>query len=89
MTKIHSKLAEMRKGLVCLVPRPNAESVITSHERTLCDCQVLEIITALEQALESEARLADWIKGNVDEVDHPQDHALGLQLVTDFRKRHE
>ena len=33
-----------RKGLVCLVPN-KGKGGITSHEKTLCDCQVLEIFS--------------------------------------------
>lgn len=42
-------LEEKRKGLVCLVPKPGDKHVLTSHEKTLCDCQVLEIIDYAER----------------------------------------
>ena len=45
-----SEVEKYRKGLVCLVPKPGSDSVITSHEKTLCDCQVLEIFDALDAA---------------------------------------
>ncbi len=39
-----------REGLACLVPRDMlGGSVITCHEKTLCDCQVLEIFKALDE----------------------------------------
>lgn len=46
--------AKLRKGLVCLVPRQGMKAdidycPITSHEKTFCDCQVLEILDAYEQ----------------------------------------
>jgi len=37
-----------RTGLVCLVPRKEAGG-ITCHEKTLCDCQVLEIADRLDK----------------------------------------
>lgn len=40
-----------REGLVCLVPRADSKYGITCHEKTLCDCQVLEIFAALDAAL--------------------------------------
>lgn len=48
---------EYRKGLVCLVPKQGMTGdidywPITSHEKTLCDCQVLEIFSAYDKALE-------------------------------------
>lgn len=45
------RIAELRKGRGCLVPKPNAkEHFITSHEYKdrLCDCQVLELLNAIE-----------------------------------------
>ena len=54
MTNKLKKLIELRsKGLVCLVPRQGMVAdidywPITSHEKTLCDCQVLEILSALK-----------------------------------------
>lgn len=39
---------EYRKGLVCLVPRKGLGG-ITCHEKTLCDCQVLEIFAELDK----------------------------------------
>jgi len=45
-----SDIEEYRKRLVCLVPRAEAISegtwLLTSHEYSLCDCQVLEIFAA-------------------------------------------
>lgn len=38
---------EYREGLVCLVPRPGVGG-ITCHEKTLCDCMVLEIFAAYD-----------------------------------------
>jgi len=51
--KISERLAEWRKGLVCLVPKETAANAmsITCHEKTLCDCKVLEIIATLETTL--------------------------------------
>jgi hypothetical protein len=46
-------------GLVCLVPKDGIAG-ITSHEKTLCDCEVLEIANHFEQKLKDlEARLFD------------------------------
>lgn len=51
-----------REGLVCLVPN-KGKGGITSHEKTLCDCQVLEIFSyadKLQSRLEKcEALLAE------------------------------
>jgi len=51
--EIRERLAEWRKGLVCLVPKETAANAmsITCHEKTLCDCKVLEIIATLETTL--------------------------------------
>jgi hypothetical protein len=39
-----------REGLVCLVPK-DGRGGITSHEKTLCDCQVLEIFAELDRVV--------------------------------------
>lgn len=46
-----SKIDSIKNNLVCLVPSKDSYHVITSHEKTLCDCEVLEIINELEQKL--------------------------------------
>ncbi len=48
------RLSELSKGLVCLVPKPNAEHTLTSHEYTnnMCDCEKLGILRL--------ARLGIW-----------------------------
>ena len=46
-----SYIEKYRKGLVCLVPREGAECALTCHEKTLCDCQVLEIFAAYDRAI--------------------------------------
>jgi hypothetical protein len=50
MTDIKQELEKIKKGLVCLVPRKGLGG-ITCHEKTVCDCQVLKIISCLEIAL--------------------------------------
>ena len=49
-------IEEYRKGLACLVPRAEAMSegtwALTSHEHSLCDCQVLEIFAAHDALVE-------------------------------------
>jgi len=56
-----SDIEEYRKRLVCLVPRAEAISegtwLLTSHEYSLCDCQVLEIFAA-HDALAEKLRTA-------------------------------
>lgn len=46
---------EVKSRLVCLVPKKEAiksnSMLLSSHERTLCDCQVLEVIDTLETQL--------------------------------------
>lgn len=46
-------LAELKKVLACLVPRPSSIQVVTSHELSVCDCLVIELIDRIE-ALEEE-----------------------------------
>ncbi len=56
MTKLEEWLEYKTRNLICLVPREDAESVITCHERTLCDCEILKfkaVIEKLKAALES------------------------------------
>ena len=43
-----SDINKYRKGLVCLVPKRGSEFTMTCHEKTLCDCQVLEIFAAYD-----------------------------------------
>lgn len=58
-----SEIEKYRKGLVCLVPNEskiNSDSMLlTSHEKTLCDCQVLEIFAAHQIQIEIRAALAE------------------------------
>jgi hypothetical protein len=51
-----------REGLVCLVPSPDSEYSITSHEKTLFDGQVLEIFAALDAALMREEKLVSTLR---------------------------
>lgn len=60
-----SKVDEYRNGLVCLVPRTGSDSVITSHEKTLCDCQVLEIFAALDEARRDKAETLKRLRARV------------------------
>lgn len=48
-----------KKGLVCLVPIDGAECLLTCHEKTLCDCQVLKIIDKSETLI---THLADRVE---------------------------
>ena len=52
------------KGLVCLVPNKSlitSESFsLSSHEKTLCDCQVLEIVREIESENE---KLKELLRG--------------------------
>lgn len=50
-------IANRTNDYVCLVPKPDAESIITCHEYSnkICDCDILYMITRihkLEKALE-------------------------------------
>jgi len=58
-----SDINKYRKGLVCLVPKRGSEFTMTCHEKTLCDCQVLEIFAAYDSL---EAKLAISTKGLED-----------------------
>lgn len=64
MTDLEAKAREVasRHGLICLIPA-NKDS-ITSHEHTLCDCQVIAMLSealreARNSALEEAAGVAD------------------------------
>lgn len=46
MKTTHLKRAEMRRGLACLVPI-NAPG-ISCHEKTICDCGVIELLDDLD-----------------------------------------
>lgn len=73
-------IEEYRKGLVCLVPNPGSDSVITSHEKTLCDCQVLEIFTAYDELQSENAKLqlmAENYRSKLAEIAAPQ---YGLEM---------
>lgn len=52
MKTTYLKRAEMRRGLVCLVPREGVDGV-ACHEKTICDCRVIELLDDLD-AQESE-----------------------------------
>lgn len=39
---------EMRIGLVCLVPINKSAGGISCHEKTICDCRVIEILDDLD-----------------------------------------
>lgn len=45
------------RGLVCLVPKKEAinknSMLLTSHEKTLCDCEVLQLIQIIEVLAEA------------------------------------
>lgn len=51
-----SRLDEIRKRLACLVPKPESISedsmLLSSHEKTLCDCEVLTLLDMLDEAKE-------------------------------------
>ena len=47
MKTTYLKRAEMRRGLVCLVPREGADG-LTCHEKTICDCRVIELLDDLD-----------------------------------------
>lgn len=47
MKTTYLKRAEMRRGLVCLVPREGAYG-LTCHEKTICDCRVIELLDDLD-----------------------------------------
>lgn len=51
-----SDIYKYKEGLVCLVPK-EGRGGITSHEKTLCDCQVLEIFDELEKLKAENQRL--------------------------------
>lgn len=54
---------EVKSRLICLVPKKEAikanSMLLSSHERTLCDCQVLEVIQTLESRLEEYRKLLE------------------------------
>lgn len=71
-------IEKYRKGLVCLVPM-HGHSGITSHEKTLCDCEVLEIFSAYDAAIkerdELKEKLGEYKKldaGDYYIVHHPE-----------------
>jgi len=41
----------MKEGLVCLVPK-DGKGGITCHEKSVCDCTVIELIELVEEAKE-------------------------------------
>ena len=43
------RLARMKEGLVCLVPK-DGKGGITCHEKSVCDCTVIELIELVEEA---------------------------------------
>lgn len=47
-----ARLEELKRGLVCLVPLQRIAG-LTCHEKTLCDCQVLEVFSEVD-ALQAE-----------------------------------
>ena len=45
------RLASMKEGLVCLVPK-DGKGGVTCHEKSVCDCTVIELIELVEEAKE-------------------------------------
>ena len=60
------------KFLACLVPK-EGKSGITSHEKTLCDCEVIEILSELEKTrkicLELQERYSE-VLGKLDSAEY-------------------
>lgn len=48
MTSLKTLLAPLKKGLSCLVAKTGS-GLFSSHEKTLCDCQVSCLIAAIER----------------------------------------
>ena len=58
-----SDIDKYREGLVCLVPKKEAVAAnsmyLSSHEKTLCDCQVLEIFSTYDALLVEAKKLRE------------------------------
>ena len=66
---------EYRKGLVCLVPRPGVGG-LTCHEKTLCDCMVLEVFAAYDALAKENASLRESLKLAVEALEFYSEMAV-------------
>ena len=86
MKTTYLQRAEMRRGLVCLVPLDDTGG-LTCHEKTICDCEAIKLlddidtqtqrVAILEEALEFYAKGRSYENGEDDKPGFRREFGCG------------
>lgn len=76
------KLDEIEKGLVCLVPNPGAQNVITCHEYSICDCEVLKLTSALRLSIEIAENVIEFSHNEITQDIKGRFFQMGKEYLT-------
>lgn len=72
------------KGMVCLVPNENSMCGISSHEKTLCDCEVEELIA---QAIKAERERSRVERERAEKFRKALEAVLSIEAIAWMNQR--
>ena len=55
-----------KKTLVCLIPKKESKIGVTCHEKTLCDCEVIDLLNKLQKENQELKRKLDLAVGALE-----------------------